>query len=65
MRAEDLLASVFPVAWRNGDFSSLLNTGGRTIQIYNPFSADAAGRRVDQHPLARANRGGVEQCDKG
>ena len=38
-------SSVFPVAWRNGDFSSLLTASGRTIQLYNPFAADAAGKR--------------------
>ncbi len=39
-------SSVFPVAWRNGDFSSLLTANNRTIQLYNPFSADAAGNRA-------------------
>jgi len=39
-------ASVFPVAWRNGDFSSLLTANSRTVQIYNPFSVDSSGRRA-------------------
>ena len=43
-------ATVFPTAWRNGDFSSLLNTsftGARApIQLYNPFSVDASGTRA-------------------
>lgn len=37
-------ATVFPTAWRNGDFSALLDsaqTGGRVIQLYNPYSLDA------------------------
>ena len=38
-------SSVFPVAWRNGDFSSLLTPANRNVQLYNPFSADAAGKR--------------------
>jgi carboxypeptidase family protein/TonB-dependent receptor-like protein len=38
-------SSVFPVAWRTGDFSSLLTANGRTVQLYNPFAADAAGKR--------------------
>ena len=39
-----------PAAWRTGDFSNLLNptysgvAGG--IQLYNPFSVDAAGNRA-------------------
>jgi len=49
-------ASVFPVAWRNGDFSSLLTANGRTVQLYNPFSVDDTGRRApfprNQIPLA-------------
>src|SRR3954452_2762922 len=41
---------VMPAAWRKGDFSNLLNAkysgvaGG--IQLYNPFSVDAAGNRT-------------------
>ncbi|HVW85383.1 MAG TPA: carboxypeptidase regulatory-like domain-containing protein, partial [Bryobacteraceae bacterium] len=34
-------ATVMPLPWRNGDFSSLLNpsvTGGKVIQLYNPFA---------------------------
>ena len=37
-------ATVMPVAWRNGDFSALLDpaqTGGKVIQLYNPYSLDA------------------------
>src|SRR5579884_1833599 len=37
--------TVMPTAWRSGDFSSLLDpsqTGGKTIQLYNPYSVDAA-----------------------
>ncbi len=46
-------ASVMPTAWRNGDFSSLLNpatlttTGvplNKTIQLYNPFALTGATR---------------------
>lgn len=37
-------ASVFPVAWRNGDFSSLLSVK-KGVQLYNPFSVDAKGNR--------------------
>jgi hypothetical protein len=43
-------SSVFPVAWRNGDFSSLLTANGKTVQLYNPFSVDATGKRS---PFAR------------
>ena len=35
--------TVMPTAWRNGDFSSLLNpaqTAGKTIQLYNPYALD-------------------------
>jgi hypothetical protein len=42
-------ATVFSQAWRNGDFSSLLNpavTGGKVIQLYNPYSVDANGNRA-------------------
>ena len=44
-------ATVMPLAWRNGDFSSLLNTTGpntvgKVIQLYNPFSVDANGIRA-------------------
>jgi hypothetical protein len=40
-------ATVMPLAWRNGDFSSLLNTTGpytvgKVIQLYNPNSVDPA-----------------------
>jgi hypothetical protein len=38
-------SSVFPVAWRNGDFSSLLS-GSKPIQLYNPFSVDSTGKRA-------------------
>ena len=48
-------ATVFPVAWRNGDFSSLLS-GSKPIQLYNPFTATAAGQRTaftrNQIPLS-------------
>jgi hypothetical protein len=48
-------SSVFPVAWRNGDFSSLLS-GSKPIQLYNPFTADATGKRTaftrNQIPLS-------------
>ena len=33
--------TVMPTAWRNGDFSALLDpaqTGGKVIQLYNPYS---------------------------
>jgi hypothetical protein len=38
-------ATVMPTAWRNGDFSSLLNASGpnsvgKVIQLYNPYSVD-------------------------
>jgi hypothetical protein len=36
--------TVMPMAWRNGDFSSLLDTvqtGGKVIPLYNPYSLDA------------------------
>jgi hypothetical protein len=39
-------SSVFPVTWRNGDFSSLLTPANKNVQLYNPFSADAAGNRA-------------------
>jgi len=35
--------TVMPLAWRNGDFSTLLNpslTGGKVIQLYNPYALD-------------------------
>ncbi len=38
-------ATVMPMAWRNGDFSALLDTtqtGGKVIQLYNPYSLDTA-----------------------
>jgi hypothetical protein len=41
--------TVFPVAWRSGDFSSLLSLA-RPVQVYNPFSVDATGKR---EPFAR------------
>ncbi len=48
-------SSVFPVAWRNGDFSSLLS-GSKPIQLYNPFSVSATGQRTaftkNQIPLS-------------
>ncbi|HKE29299.1 MAG TPA: TonB-dependent receptor [Bryobacteraceae bacterium] len=37
--------TVMPTAWRSGDFSALLDpnqTGGKVIQLYNPFSLDAS-----------------------
>ena len=49
-------SSVFPVAWRNGDFSSLLNYNGKVIQLYNPLSTDVTGKRTpftrNQIPLS-------------
>ncbi len=36
-------ATVMPTAWRAGDFSALLDTsqtGGKVIQLYNPYSLD-------------------------
>ena len=48
-------SSVFPVAWRNGDFSSLLS-GSKPIQLYNPFTTDDTGKRTaftrNQIPLS-------------
>src|SRR5215831_6854956 len=38
--------SVIPVAFRQGDFSSLLDPVNGAIQLYNPFSADASGNRA-------------------
>src|SRR5579884_2710271 len=43
--------TVMPLAWRNGDFSSLLDptqVGGasKVIQLYNPYSVDANGNRA-------------------
>jgi len=43
--------TVLPMAWRTGDFSSLLNTTGaysvgKVVQLYNPFSVDASGNRA-------------------
>jgi hypothetical protein len=42
--------TVMPLAWRNGDFSSLLNpaqTGaGKTVQLYNPYSIGSNGLRA-------------------
>lgn len=38
-------ATLMPTAWRSGDFSSLLDpaqTGGKTIQLYDPNSLNAA-----------------------
>jgi len=40
--------TVMPLAWRNGDFSSLLDpsqTGGKVIQLYNPYQVDSNGIR--------------------
>ena len=41
--------TVMPLAWRGGDFSSLLNTsftGAKApIQLYNPYQVDASGNR--------------------
>ncbi len=70
-------SSVFPVAWRNGDFSSLLTASGRTIQLYNPFAAEqlsaglsgvphrpAATRRAQldaHHQRAAGQRGAVRR----
>ena len=43
-------ATVFQPAWRNGDFSDLLNTsftGAKApVQLYNPYSVDANGNRA-------------------
>ncbi len=43
-------ATVMPLAWRTGDFSSLLNTnftGAKApIQLYNPYQVDASGNRA-------------------
>jgi hypothetical protein len=44
-------ATVMPLAWRNGDFSSLLSASGpysigKVQQLYNPFSVDASGNRA-------------------
>jgi len=42
-------ATLMPTAWRSGDFSALLDatqTGGKVIQLYNPFSVDANGNRA-------------------
>jgi hypothetical protein len=43
-------ATVLTQRERNGDFSELLNAslipGGKPVQLYNPFSLDASGRRV-------------------
>ena len=38
-------ASIFPVAWRTGDFSSILTANNRVVQLYDPLTADATGRR--------------------
>lgn len=43
--------TVMPLAWRTGDFSSLLDpaqVGGanKVIQLYNPFQVDANGKRA-------------------
>jgi hypothetical protein len=49
-------ATVFNVAWRNGDFSNLLTPTYKNTQLYNPFSTDATGKRApfprDQIPLS-------------
>lgn len=41
--------TVFHTGWRNGDFSDLLDptyTGGKVIQLYNPYSMDSSGNRA-------------------
>ena len=45
--------TVMPTAWRNGDFSSLLNpalTAGKSIQLYNPFALNASTGLRDPFP---------------
>ncbi len=45
--------TVMPTAWRNGDFSSLLNpalTAGKSIQLYNPFALNTATGLRDPFP---------------
>ena len=41
---------MIPAAWRKGDFSKFLplrySTVAGGIQLYNPFSVDAAGNRA-------------------
>ena len=48
--------SVFPAAFRKGDFSSLLDPANGGIQLYNPYSLDANGNRApfpnNQIPLS-------------
>jgi hypothetical protein len=45
---------VMPLAWRNGDFSSLLNgantANGKPVQLYNPFSLNASTGLRDPFP---------------
>ena len=38
--------TVFPVDWRQGDFSRLLDPANGAIQLYNPFSTDSNGNRA-------------------
>jgi hypothetical protein len=48
--------TVMPVSFRQGDFSALLDPANGSIQLYNPFSADANGNRApfanNQIPLS-------------
>ena len=48
--------TVMPVAFRQGDFSALLQPANGSIQLYNPFSLDASGNRApfanNQIPLS-------------
>jgi hypothetical protein len=45
---------VMPLAWRNGDFSSLLDptqaANGKAVQLYNPFSLNATTGNRDPFP---------------
>ena len=45
---------VMPVAWRSGDFSSLLNpantSNGKAVQLYNPYALNAATGLRDPFP---------------
>ena len=46
-------ATVMPTAWRSGDFSALLDaaqTGGKVIQLYNPYALNAATGLRDPFP---------------
>ena len=38
--------TVLPVAFRQGNFSSLLDPANGAVQLYNPFSVDASGNRA-------------------